>query len=84
LSAICSRSFGTPVIGAYWLRPSARARERVAQLLRPVEIRKALPRFTAPCCTASWLMTVKIVVPTLGSLVSICMDVQIAAKDPGC
>src|SRR5690242_12939063 len=63
-----------PLIGAYWLRPSFIARASVSRkFCGGSKSGKPCPRFTALCSSASWLMTVKIVVPTLGNFVSICM-----------
>src|ERR1700754_125183 len=72
--AICSRSAPRPMPGAYWLCPPAIARVRASRRGSGVsKSGKPCPRFTALCSTASWLITLKMVVPTFGSLVSICM-----------
>ena len=69
LRAIASRSAGTPVIGAYWLWPvrtasASRACRRSSQL----KSGNPWPRLTAPCLMARCDITVKMVVPTRGSL----------------
>jgi hypothetical protein len=60
-------------MGEYWLKPSF-----IALFTRSVSAEfigksgKPCPRFTALCSVAKALITVKIVVPTLGSLDWIC------------
>src|SRR5579885_1190435 len=66
-----------PLIGAYWLRPSFIARVSASRRFGGgSKSGKPCPRFTALCSSASWLITVKMVVPTLGNLVSICIGVR--------
>src|SRR3954465_11769954 len=70
LVATASRKAGTPVIGGYWFRPRF-----IASLTASTSFGShsksgnPCPRFTAPVSVASADMTVKIVVPTEGSLV---------------
>ena len=71
-SAIASQSAGRPAIGAYWLWPRAqvlgdqlRAGARAAS-----KSGNPWPRLIAPASAASRDITVKIVVPTPGSLLS--------------
>src|SRR3954471_14959196 len=69
-AATASRNAGTPVIGGYWLRPRF-----IASLTASTSFGShsksgnPWPRFTAPVSVASADITVKIVVPTAGSLV---------------
>ena len=65
------RNAGTPVIGAYWLWPARIARSS-ASTRRPGTGKsgKPWPRLTAPCSAASCDITVKMVVPTFGNLLS--------------
>src|SRR5690625_5064750 len=68
-SAIASRRAGMPVMGAYWLCPWRMARSRASTSRGGTsKSGKPWPRLTAPCSAASWDMTVKMVVPTCGSL----------------
>src|SRR5690554_2529742 len=63
------RSAGTPVIGAYWWWPSRMAWSSAATSSAGTgKSGKPCPRFTAPCSCASCDITVKMVVPTFGSL----------------
>ena len=64
--------YSTPGIGAYWLWPSRIARSSLStRRCGTGKSGKPWPRLTAPCSAASCDITVKIVVPTFGSLVSI-------------
>src|SRR5690606_33311391 len=70
LSAIASRRAAMPVIGAYWLWPARIARSSAStRRAGTSKSGKPWPRLTAPCSAASCDITVKMVVPTLGSLV---------------
>src|SRR6185436_9145767 len=62
------RSAGTPCIGAYWLRPS-RMYRATASTSAGSQSKSGNPcdRLIAPRSAASFDITVKIVVPTLGS-----------------
>src|SRR6185369_14461265 len=70
LAATASRSTGTPVIGGYWFSPFVIA-SVTACTRRGSQSKsgKPWPRLTAPFSAASADMTVKMVVPTAGSLV---------------
>jgi hypothetical protein len=60
-----------PVIIGYWLWPSAMARDSAStSRCGTAKSGNPCPRLTAPCSAASCDITVKMVVPTLGSLVS--------------
>src|SRR5439155_21019163 len=63
-AAIAWRMRGRPGIGAYWFRSAAIA-SAAARLTNsgPAKSGKPWPRLTAPCWTASALISVKIVVP---------------------
>src|SRR4030095_6566426 len=64
---MAARSAGTPVIGAYWLCPAARASlKKRCRRGSQSKSGKPWPRLTAPCFTASADITVKIVGPPLG------------------
>src|SRR5688500_4233595 len=68
------RNAGMPVIGAYWLWPSRIARSSASTSRSGTgKSGKPWPRFTAWCSIASCDMTVKMVVPTFGSLVWTCI-----------
>src|SRR5262249_19616271 len=96
-AAIACRSAGTPCIGAYWLRPSRMCRA-TASTSAGSQSKSGNPcdRLIAPRSAASFDMTVKIVVPTLGSLDAstlVCTAVPILTGDqetrrsggkPGC
>jgi hypothetical protein len=71
LSAIARRSAGTPAIGGYWLWP-ARIAVATASSSAGSQSKsgKPWPRLTAPRSAASADITVKIVVPTFGILVT--------------
>ena len=59
-----------PVIGAYWLWPARIARSSAStSRVGTGKSGKPWPRLTALCSIASCDITVKIVVPTFGSLV---------------
>src|SRR5690606_38230712 len=69
LAAIACRSDATPVIGAYWLWPARIARSSSSTRRGGTsKSGKPWPRLTAPCSCASCDITVKMVVPTFGSL----------------
>ncbi len=69
LTATCSRNAGSPVMGAYWLRPSMTARVTASRsACGPSKSGKPWERLIAPTSAASWDMVVKMVVPTLGNL----------------
>src|SRR5690242_5338389 len=70
LAATASRSAGTPVIGGYWLRPRVIASVTAwTSFGSHSKSGKPWPRLTAPVSVASADITVKMVVPTAGSLV---------------
>jgi hypothetical protein len=68
--AMASRSTGTPVMGGYWFRPLTIA-SVTAFTSRGSQSKsgKPWPRLTAPFSAARPDITVKMVVPTAGSLV---------------
>ena len=78
-AAMAWRSAGMPVIGAYWLWPARMARSSDSISGSGTgKSGKPWPRLTALCSIASWDITVKMVVPTLGSLVSMGMGLPCA------
>src|ERR1700741_337897 len=71
-----SRSSGKPFICVYWLKSFFMAvftKEVSSSLIE--KSGKPWPRFTALHSVASWLITVKIVVPTSGNFDCICIDI---------
>src|SRR5690606_7349212 len=67
---MASRSTAAPVIGAYWLWPARMAASSAStRRCGTGKSGNPWPRFTAPCSAASCDITVKMVVPTRGSLV---------------
>ena len=70
MPAIAWRNAGMPEAGEYWLCPARIAWSSPSSRRAGAgKSGKPWPRLTAWCSAASWDITVKIVVPTLGSLV---------------
>ena len=68
LAAMASRSAGTPGMGGYWLWPAAMASVTACgSAVSQAKSGKPWPKLTAPVSLAKADMTVKMVVPTLGS-----------------
>ena len=69
-AATASRRLGTPAIGGYWFKPPCIAVVTwLTSAGSQLKSGKPWPRLTALCSVANADMTVKIVVPTAGSLV---------------
>jgi hypothetical protein len=68
---MASRKTGTPVMGGYWFKPDCMAPVTASTSLgSQSKSGNPCPKLTALCSVAKADMTVKIVVPTDGSLVS--------------
>src|SRR5690606_30751960 len=66
-----------------WLRPSSIARASASRsACGPSKSGNPWPRLIALWLAASWLITVKIVVPTLGNFVSICISPRRMTRTP--
>jgi hypothetical protein len=75
LAAIAARNSATPAIGGYWFLPSRIARQVASKSAGSAwKSGKPCDRLIAPQSAASFDMTVKMVVPTQGSLESMTTD----------